>query len=68
MSAIGSVAVCPLLDLFAVGRLLGHVDHASTIRYSHLANDTLLAAVEARAKKQQSWPRCVVKLSPSGSR
>jgi integrase len=41
------------IDLFAVGRVLGHANHASTMRYSHLANDTLLAAVEAGAKKQQ---------------
>lgn len=39
------------IDLFAVGRVLGHADHKSTMRYSHLANDTLLAAVEAGAKK-----------------
>jgi integrase len=37
------------IDLFAVGRILGHADHQSTMRYSHLANDTLLAAVEAGA-------------------
>lgn len=36
-------------DLFTVGRILGHADHQSTMRYSHLANDTLLAAVEAGA-------------------
>lgn len=40
------------VDLFAVGRVLGHANHASTMRYSHLANDTLLAAVEAGAKRQ----------------
>lgn len=39
------------IDLYAVGRILGHADHASTQRYSHLANDTLLAAVEAGAAK-----------------
>ena len=37
------------IDLFAVGKILGHADHQSTMRYSHLANDTLLAAVEAGA-------------------
>lgn len=37
------------IDLFAVGRILGHADHQSTMRYSHLANETLLAAVEAGA-------------------
>lgn len=30
----------------AVGKVLGHADHRSTMRYSHLANDTLLGAVE----------------------
>jgi len=29
--------------------LLKHADHKSTMRYSHLANETLLAAVEAGA-------------------
>lgn len=37
------------VDLFAVGRVLGHTDHKSTMRYSHLANDTLIKAVEAGA-------------------
>jgi integrase len=40
------------VDLFAVGKVLGHASYQSTQRYSHLANDTLLAAVEAGAKKQ----------------
>ena len=35
------------VDLFAVGKILGHADHQSTMRYSHLANDTLMKAVEA---------------------
>lgn len=42
------------IDLYAVGKILGHSDHQSTQRYSHLANDTLLAAVEAGAAKMQS--------------
>ena len=37
------------VDLFTIGRILGHADHQSTMRYSHLANNTLLAAVEASA-------------------
>lgn len=45
------------VDLFAVGRVLGHADHKSTMRYSHLANDTLLAAVEAGARKLQGTPQ-----------
>ena len=40
-------------DLFAIGRILGHADHQSTMRYSHLANDTLLAAVEAGAARMR---------------
>lgn len=41
------------IDLFAVGKILGHSDHQSTMRYSHLANDTLMAAVEAGAAKMR---------------
>ncbi len=37
------------IDLYAVGKVLGHADHKSTMRYSHLADSTLLAAVEAGA-------------------
>lgn len=37
------------VDLFTIGRILGHADHQSTMRYSHLANDTLMAAVETSA-------------------
>jgi integrase len=40
------------VDLFAVGKVLGHASYQSTQRYSHLANATLLAAVEAGAAKQ----------------
>lgn len=39
------------VDLYAVGKVLGHADHKSTMRYSHLANETLFAAVEAGAAK-----------------
>jgi integrase len=42
------------VDLFAVGKVLGHASYQSTQRYAHLANDTLLAAVEAGAAKQTS--------------
>jgi len=41
------------VDLFAVGKVLGHASYQSTQRYSYLANDTLLAAVEAGASKQK---------------
>ena len=40
------------VDLFAVGKVLGHASYQSTQRYSHLDNNTLLAAVEAGAAKQ----------------
>jgi integrase len=40
------------VDLFAIGKVLGHASYQSTQRYSHLANATLLAAVEAGAAKQ----------------
>lgn len=40
------------VDLFAVGKVLGHASYQSTQRYAHLAQDTLLAAVEAGAAKQ----------------
>lgn len=40
------------VDLFAVGKVLGHANVASTSRYAHLDNKTLLAAVEAGAAKQ----------------
>ncbi len=39
------------VGLATVGKLLGHADLASTSRYSHLADDTLMAAVEAGAAK-----------------
>ena len=42
------------IDLFAVGKVLGHADHQSTMRYSHLANSTLMAAVEAGAAKMNT--------------
>lgn len=38
-------------DLFVVGKILGHRDYRSTQRYAHLANDSLLAAVDAGAAK-----------------
>lgn len=41
------------IDLFAVGKVLGHRDVQSSQRYSHLTNDTLLAAVEAGAAKMK---------------
>lgn len=46
------------IDLFAVGKVLGHADHQSTMRYAHLANDTLMEAVEAGAAKMNvAWAK-----------
>ena len=46
------------VDLYTVGKLLGHVNVASTARYAHLANDTLMAAAEAGAAKLNvDWSR-----------
>lgn len=39
------------VDLYTVGKLLGHVNVSSTARYAHLANDTLRAAAEVGAAK-----------------
>ena len=43
------------VDLFAVGKVLGHANYQSTQRYSHLADSTLLKAVEAGALKQAAF-------------
>jgi integrase len=40
------------VDLYAIGKVLGHVSFQSTQRYAHVNNHTLLAAVEAGAAKQ----------------
>ncbi|GAB5349217.1 tyrosine-type recombinase/integrase [Alteriqipengyuania sp. 357] len=37
------------VDLLTIGKVLGHADYQSTMRYSHLANATLMNAVEAGA-------------------
>lgn len=39
------------VDLYTVGRILGHKDSRSTARYSHLAVDTLAAAVARIGKR-----------------
>jgi integrase len=41
------------IDLYAVGRILGHADHQSTQRYAHLSSKRLLEAVEAGAAQMQ---------------
>jgi integrase len=35
------------VDLLAIGKVLGHSDYKSTLRYAHAAQSTLLKAVEA---------------------
>ena len=47
-----SFLVSANIDLYTIGKILGHANVASTARYSHLSNSTLLAAVEAGAAKQ----------------
>ncbi|MFC3714314.1 tyrosine-type recombinase/integrase [Sphingoaurantiacus capsulatus] len=42
------------IDLYAVGKVLGHASQVSTERYSHVANERLMAAVRAGAKQQPS--------------
>ncbi|KQM71697.1 site-specific integrase [Sphingomonas sp. Leaf20] len=50
--ACASFLVAAGVDLFAVGKVLGHASVQSSQRYSHLNSTTLLAAVEAGAAKQ----------------
>ncbi|MXO74837.1 tyrosine-type recombinase/integrase [Altererythrobacter aerius] len=47
--AAASAMVGAGIDLYAVGKILGHADQASSARYAHLANDRLRTAVEAGA-------------------
>jgi integrase len=49
--SFASACVNSGVSLLTVGKLLGHKDYSSTMRYSHLANDTLAAAVEAGAAR-----------------
>ena len=44
-----SSAVAAGVDLYTVGKIAGHKDYKSTQRYSHLANNTLMKAVEKSA-------------------
>lgn len=44
-----SSAVAAGVDLYTVGKIVGHKDYKSSQRYSHLANDTLMKAVERSA-------------------
>ncbi len=50
-----SHAVSAGVDLYAVGKVLGHANHASTQRYSHHSQAALLAAVEAGSAKLGGW-------------
>jgi len=55
VSALGGTRTCASglvnsgASLFLVAEVLGHKNVSSSQRYSHLANDTLLAAVDAGA-------------------
>jgi integrase len=44
------------VDLYTVGKVLGHRDSRSTQRYSHLRDDTLQAAVGNIGKKPRTTP------------
>jgi integrase len=50
----GSAMANSSVPLLTIGKVLGHASYQSTQRYAHLAQDTLLAAVEAGAAKQ-AW-------------
>lgn len=51
-----SFLVAAGIDLFTVGKILGHRQITSTAIYAHLANETLLSAVEAGASKlSEQW-------------
>ena len=50
--SFASFAINPGVDLYSVGKLLGHRDFKSTARYSHVENSTLQAAVDAGAARQ----------------
>lgn len=53
-----SSAVAAGVDLYTVGKIAGHKDYASTQRYSHLANETLMKAVQASASNLNvNWIR-----------
>lgn len=59
--SFASFAINAGVDLFAVGRILDYADHQSTMRYSHIANETLLKAVEAGAAKMNvDWAKLPV--------
>ena len=39
------------IDLYTIGKVLGHANYKTTQRYAHLQSDQLIAAVEAGAAK-----------------
>ena len=49
--SFASAAVTAGIDLYHVGKIMGHQSVSSTARYSHVANSALMAAVEAGAAK-----------------
>lgn len=49
--SFASAAVTAGIDLYHVGKIMGHQQVSSTARYAHVANSALMAAVEAGAAK-----------------
>lgn len=49
--SFASAAVSAGIDLYHVGKIMGHQNVSSTARYSHIANSALMAAVEAGASR-----------------
>ncbi len=49
--SFASAAVTAGIELYHVGKIMGHQSVSSTARYSHVANSALMAAVEAGAAK-----------------
>lgn len=48
------------VDIYTVGKVVGHQSIASTQRYAHLADDQLVAAAEAGASKLDvNWSKGV---------
>lgn len=54
--AAASLLIGAGVDLFLVGKVLGHADYKSTMRYSHISNENLVKAVEsASASLNVDW-------------
>ena len=49
--SFASAAVSAGIDLYHIGKIMGHRQVSSTARYAHVGNSALMAAVEAGASK-----------------